>query len=140
VKIRSIPARALILVAIGVGLLGLAACDPGDPMTQLVVARAQSEGNVIQARTAGGPSDAVLARLRNCESGGNYRAVNSSGAYRGAYQFSRQTWNNVARGFLPAYVGVDPAGAPPYIQDAMARVLWMTSGRSQWPICGPRAS
>jgi hypothetical protein len=139
VKIRSIPARALILVAIGVGLLGLAACAPGDPMTQFFVASAQHEGNVIAARTAGGPSDAVLARLRNCESGGNYAAVSAGGTYRGAYQFSRQTWNNVARGFLPAYVSVDPAAAAPYVQDAMARVLWQASGSSQWPICGPRA-
>jgi hypothetical protein len=105
-----------------------------------VVANAQQEGNVIAARTAGGPNDGVLARLRACESGGNYGAVNSSGSYRGAYQFSRQTWNAVASGFLPAYVNMDPAAAPPYIQDAMARVLWNRSGRSQWPVCGPRAS
>jgi Transglycosylase-like domain len=139
VHIRSIPTRALVLVAIGVGLLGLAACEPGDPAAQLFVAKAQIEGNVIASRTAGGPSDAVLARLRNCESGGNYGAVSGSGAYRGAYQFSRQTWNNAARNFLPGYVGVDPAAAPPHIQDAMARVLWQSGGRGQWPLCGPRA-
>jgi hypothetical protein len=139
VKTRSTSARALVLVAIGLGLLGLAACEPADPMTQLFVARAQAEGNTIAARTAGGPSDAVLAHLRLCESGGNYGAVGGGGSYRGAYQFSQQTWNRVASGFLPAYVGVDPAAAPQYIQDAMARVLWNSGGSSQWPVCGSRA-
>jgi hypothetical protein len=140
VKSRSITARALILGAIGLGLLGVAACDPADPATQVFVAHAQAQGSAIAARTAGGPSDAVLARLRNCESSGNYHAVSGSGAYRGAYQFSRQTWNSVAGSFLPGYVGVDPAAAPPSIQDAMARALWQRSGPSQWPLCGPRAS
>jgi hypothetical protein len=136
---RLTSSRALALAAIGLGLFLFASCSPADPGTQLVMSNVQQEANVIAARTGGGPSDAVLARLRACESGGNYGAVSSSGAYRGAYQFSRQTWNNVARGFLPAYVNVDPAAAPPYIQDAMARVLWNQSGRSQWPVCGPRA-
>ena len=137
---RSISTRALILVAIGIGLFGLAACDPGDPTTTAFIAASQQQGNVIAAHTAGGPSDAVLARLRGCESGGNYSAVNSSGTFRGAYQFSRATWNSVARGVLPGYVNVDPAAAPPYVQDAMARALWIRSGSGQWPVCGPRAA
>ena len=42
-KTRSTSARALVLVAIGLGLLGLAACEPADPMTQLFVAKAHEQ-------------------------------------------------------------------------------------------------
>jgi hypothetical protein len=66
--------------------------------------------------------------------------VSSSGTYRGAYQFSRKTWNNVAGSVLPLYEGKDPASSPPHVQDAMARVLWKQAGPRQWPICGPRAA
>ncbi len=81
-------------------------------------------------------SDAQLARLRQCESGGNYAAVSASGTYRGAYQFSRSTWNSVAKQHYPEWNGVDPAAAPPYVQDAMTRALWAQMGRKPWPHCG----
>lgn len=83
-------------------------------------------------------SEAQLARLRACESGGNYRAVSSSGTYRGAYQFSRTTWNSVAATHYPEWRGVDPIDAPPYVQDAMTRALWAQMGRKPWPHCGLR--
>jgi hypothetical protein len=82
--------------------------------------------------TAGGG----WAALRQCESGGNYSAVSSSGAYRGAYQFSRSTWNSVASRHHPHLVGVDPAAAAPADQDAMAMSLFRMSGSSPWPHCG----
>lgn len=81
-------------------------------------------------------SESGLARLRACESGGSYSAVSSSGSYRGAYQFSRTTWNSVARAHYPFLAGVDPAQAWPWDQDRMARALWATAGRGQWPHCG----
>jgi len=87
---------------------------------------------------AGSISDSGLARLRACESNGNYRVVNSSGTYRGAYQFSRSTWNAVARSHYPDLVGVDPAAAAPWDQDRMARALWATGGPGHWPVCGRR--
>ncbi|MCP4435130.1 MAG: hypothetical protein GY812_06460 [Actinomycetia bacterium] len=83
-------------------------------------------------------SDDGLARLRGCESGGNYNALNPSGKYRGAYQFSRTTWNSVARTHYPHLNGVDPAEAWPWEQDAMARALWHMAGRGQWPHCGKK--
>ena len=58
-------------------------------------------------------SDDALGRLRFCESTNNYGAIGGGGAYRGAYQFSRQTWDGVANSAFPAYAGVDPATAPP---------------------------
>ena len=87
--------------------------------------------------TADGPlSGDQLARLRKCESGGNYRSVSSSGSFRGAYQFNRGTWNGVASRHYSLYVGVDPAAAPPVVQDAMTQALWSERGRSPWPVCG----
>lgn len=86
--------------------------------------------------TPGSVSDESLARLRQCESGGDYRAVSSSGAYRGAYQFSRSTWNSVAQNWAPWLVGVDPAAALPVEQDNMAAALFSEKGRSPWPYCG----
>jgi hypothetical protein len=79
-----------------------------------------------------------LYRLRACESGDNYNAISSSGAYRGAYQFSRSTWNAVASRHYPEFGGQDPAWAEPHVQDAMARALWSMQGRSPWPHCGYR--
>lgn len=76
------------------------------------------------------------AALRRCESGGNYGAVSASGTYRGAYQFSRSTWNAVAARSHPHLVGVDPAAAAPADQDAMALSLYRSSGSRPWPHCG----
>ena len=87
---------------------------------------------------AGHVSDASLARLRECEAGGRYDAVSPSGAYRGAYQFDRQTWNGVARRWAPWLVGVDPARAWPWEQDNMAAALFSERGRAPWPHCGRR--
>lgn len=96
-------------------------------------AAAEAEQAAQAARSAMGGG---WAALRRCESGGNYRAVSASGAYRGAYQFSRGTWNSVASRSYPHLVGVDPAAASPADQDAMALALYRSSGSSPWPHCG----
>ena len=83
-------------------------------------------------------SDAALGRLRGCESGGNYAAVSASGSFRGAYQFSRSTWNGVAAANFPQYSGMDPAAAPADVQDAFTRALYLQRGRAPWPVCGQR--
>ena len=83
-------------------------------------------------------TNAELARLRACESNDTYTIVSSSGAYRGAYQFSRSTWNAVAGRHFPWLVGRDPATVEPWWQDAMARALWSERGPQPWPICGKR--
>jgi hypothetical protein len=141
VKPRSISTRALVLAAIAFGLTAFTACSPEEQAAMDAFLKShQQQNDHIISRTAGGPSDAVLAALRKCESHGNYRAVSRSGTYRGAYQFSRSTWNSTAKNFLPNYVGVDPAKAPPHIQDAMTRVLWKHAGSSPWPHCGRRAA
>ena len=83
----------------------------------------------------GAASAGQLARIRQCESHNNYSAVSANGTYRGAYQFSRSTWNSVASRHYPSLVGKDPARVAPYQQDAMALALISERGFSAWPNC-----
>ncbi|MFN0027910.1 MAG: transglycosylase family protein [Acidimicrobiales bacterium] len=69
------------------------------------------------------------AKLRDCESGGDYQAIGGGGMYRGAYQFSQSTWESVGG------TG-DPAEATPEEQDYRAQLLYERSGSGQWPYCG----
>lgn len=87
-----------------------------------------------------GPTAEQWAALRDCESTGNYSAVNSSGTYRGAYQFDRPTWDSVAERHAPYLVGVDPAAALPADQDLLAWALYTERGASPWPHCGRHLS
>ncbi len=128
--------RALVLVAL-VGAFLLASCTP-EEQALFVAAHNARQAELAADKFAGAVSADGLARLRACESGGRYNAVSSTGAYRGAYQFSRQTWNAVAGRHYPHLRGVDPAAAAPADQDRMARALWATAGRGQWPVCGRR--
>jgi hypothetical protein len=73
------------------------------------------------------PAGDSFARLRSCESGGNYGA-NTRNRYFGAYQMSRSTWRSLGYGGLPHQ-------APPQVQDEAARRLQSRSGWGQWPAC-----
>ncbi len=84
----------------------------------------------------GGPSPEQWEALRYCEATGDYTAVNPTGRYRGAYQFSRTTWDWIAGLYFERLVGVDPAEAAPADQDRMAQALYDLRGRGQWPVCG----
>ncbi len=83
------------------------------------------------APPSGGGGDSIaahLARIRQCESGGNYTLVSASGVYSGAYQFSDATWASVG--------GSGRASdASPAEQDMRARMLYERSGPGQWPHC-----
>jgi hypothetical protein len=62
-----------------------------------------------------------------------YQAVNPSGTYRGAYQFSRSTWNSTAlRAGRLDLVGVDPAAASVADQDLLAFDLHQWQGAGPW--------
>ena len=81
--------------------------------------------------SSGDNIDAHLARIAQCESGGNPRAVSPSGQYRGKYQFSVDTWHGMGgQG--------DPAAAPEAEQDRIARRLYQSAGPGQWPVCSLR--
>ena len=75
-------------------------------------------------------SGGVWARLRQCESGGNY-ADNTGNGYYGAYQFAAGTWHGLG------YAGL-PSAAPPAVQDQAAQKLQARSGWGQWPACSRR--
>lgn len=68
-----------------------------------------------------------FARLRQCESGGNY-AINTGNGFYGAYQFDRGTWNGLG------YSGTANQ-ASPATQDAAAAKLQSQRGWSPWPAC-----
>lgn len=72
---------------------------------------------------------ATLARIRHCESRGNYGIVSASGRYRGAYQFDYRTWAGMGG------TG-DPAAASPAEQDYRALLLLRARGTRPWPVCG----
>ena len=71
-----------------------------------------------------------FARLRQCESGGNY-AINTGNGFYGAYQFHPRTWRGLG------YPGL-PHQASPEMQDEAARKLQARSGWGQWPSCSRR--
>lgn len=72
----------------------------------------------------------ALAKLRACESGGNY-ANKRNPTYRGAYQFGYGTWANYG-GYY------DPADAPPAVQDQAAHDLYKRRGWQPWPACSKK--
>lgn len=78
-------------------------------------------------------SEAMLKKLRMCESSGRYNAVNKSGKYMGAYQFGQPTWNSNMKG--TGWEGTKPNLAPPDVQDYAARILYSRRGGAPWPQC-----
>ena len=78
---------------------------------------------------SGGSASATLARIAQCESGGDPTAVSADGQYRGKYQFDRATWE------LMGGSG-DPAQASEAKQDRIAAKLLAQRGTSPWPVCG----
>ncbi len=70
---------------------------------------------------------AASSSTAQCESGGDYGAVNPAGYY-GAYQFDQSTWNAYAPS---GYAGTNPASAPPAVQDAAAAAVPYDA----WPNC-----
>lgn len=71
---------------------------------------------------------AVLTAIKQCESGGNYTAVNPTSGASGAYQFLTSTWQSLSAsaGYATA------AAAPPAVQDAAALELYNADGTTPW--------
>jgi peptidoglycan hydrolase-like protein with peptidoglycan-binding domain len=72
---------------------------------------------------------ATLAKIADCESGGDPTAISPTGQYRGKYQFDRETWQHIGG-------SGDPAAAPEAEQDARAAQLLAKRGTAPWPACG----
>lgn len=81
-----------------------------------------------QTRTLNAPAGGTLARIAQCESGGNPRAVNPNGHY-GKYQFDQQTWESVGG-------GGNPAAASEAEQDKRAAILYSQRGGAPWECKG----
>ena len=95
----------------------------------VVMAEPTEQVEVVGAKPSfSGDFAAALAKLRACESGGNY-ANKKNPLYRGAYQFGYGTWAN-------KYGIYDPADASPAQQDQAARELYVRRGWQPWPHCG----
>ncbi|HEX6258166.1 MAG TPA: G5 domain-containing protein [Candidatus Saccharimonadales bacterium] len=70
----------------------------------------------------------ALAKLRACESGGNYQ-TNTGNGYYGAYQYDISTW--------AGYGGYRiPSDAPAAVQDDKVWETYQRRGWSPWPSCG----
>jgi hypothetical protein len=78
---------------------------------------------------AAGDAASALAKIAQCESGGDPTVVSPDGRYRGKYQFTRSTWRSLGG------TG-DPAKADEATQDAMAAKLYAARGTAPWPVCG----
>ena len=95
----------------------------------LTVALALGDG-AASLGSAGAASASDFARLRACESGGNYRTDTGNGFY-GAYQFDLRTWRGLGLSGLPS-------AASPGTQDAAAGRLQAARGWQPWPACSRR--
>jgi len=79
--------------------------------------------------SASGNAAAVLARIAQCESGGDPTAISPDRRYRGKYQFTRATWRSLGG-------SGDPAKAAEATQDRLALALYRQRGTQPWPVCG----
>jgi murein DD-endopeptidase MepM/ murein hydrolase activator NlpD len=69
------------------------------------------------------------AKVANCESSGNPRAVSSNGKYHGLFQFDHQTWRSVGG-------SGSPSKASAAEQLMRAKKLYSQRGAQPWPVCG----
>jgi hypothetical protein len=98
------------------------------PQTSAALGLGSAPAAPRSTRSATTAPSATLARIAQCESGGNPTAVSADGRYRGKYQFSRATWR-----FMGGQG--DPARATEAEQDRRAAKLLAQAGTSPWPNC-----
>lgn len=98
----------------------------------VVIKQPKKQVEIVGAKPSfSGDFGAALAKLRGCESGGNYR-INTGNGYYGAYQFSASSW----RAWAPnEYKNVTADKAPPAAQDQAVRNYYVQSGWGPWPHC-----
>jgi hypothetical protein len=89
----------------------------------------QSSGGSSDSSSSGSGGYSIPESIVECESGGDYSAVNPSSGAGGAYQFLPSTW---------ASLGGEgaPQDASPAEQDRLAAKLYAQSGSSPWECAG----
>ncbi|MFD7156554.1 transglycosylase family protein [Kribbella sp. NPDC059898] len=106
--------------------------DSGDSKTKKSDSnRTSRSADRPQAGNGGGGKanlSGAWAKVANCESSGNPRAVNSGGYY-GLFQFDLQTWRSVGG-------SGNPTNASAGEQLMRAKKLYSQRGASPWPVCG----
>ncbi len=70
-------------------------------------------------------------RTAECESGRNPDAIGGGGRYRGAFQFTKETWKR-----SPKSPGGDPINHTYRTQAVVAVMLKRRDGAGAWPVCG----
>jgi hypothetical protein len=100
-----------------------ASLNPPEPTSTT----ASATSTATTATTSYAGTSSASSSTVQCESGGDYTAVNPAGYY-GAYQFDQGTWDAYAPS---GYQGVNPAEAPPAVQDATAASVPYDA----WPNC-----
>jgi hypothetical protein len=108
---------------------GLTADGIVGPKTRDALGLAPFAHGSVERGSSGVKLPRALKRIAECESGGNPRAVSPGGRYRGKYQFSIETWQNLGG-------DGDPIDASESRQDRIALKLYRRSGTAPWPSCG----
>jgi resuscitation-promoting factor RpfA len=124
---RIAAALAAFLLSGGMIAADIAAAAPADAHTTGDTARKAKPRRARARRAQAPPTAANFARLRQCESGGNY-SINSGNGYYGAYQFSASTWRSLG------FTGL-PHQASAAVQDTAAAKLQAQQGWRPWPGC-----
>ena len=107
---------------------GLRVTGRVDDATLVALGLRRSRDDRTLASVPEGDAATILAKIAECESGGDPTAISADGRYRGKYQFSRATWEALGgKG--------DPAEADEATQDAMALKLYQERGTAPWPAC-----
>jgi peptidoglycan hydrolase-like protein with peptidoglycan-binding domain len=119
--------RANGLIADGIaGPQTLAALGIAEGVRETQAAAART--TAAAATSTSSATSGLLARIAECESGGDPTMVSSDGTYRGKYQFAVSTWKAVGG-------SGDPAAASEAEQDKRAAILMRVQGPSAWPVC-----
>jgi peptidoglycan hydrolase-like protein with peptidoglycan-binding domain len=101
---------------------------PAPAATTATTSASSSSTQPAATQSTGSGGYSIPSSIVQCESGGNWHAVNSSSGAGGAYQIMPSTWR--------AYGGTGlPQDASPTQQSAIASKIWAANGPSAWS-CG----
>jgi hypothetical protein len=104
--------------------------DLGTPHTTKARVRASAPSSTSSSTHRADRFD----RLAACESGGDARALSPTGGYRGAFQFSRPTWD--------AAGGTGDPIDSSYAEQKRVAITWshVVEPDTQWPVCWSRTA